>query len=101
MGASLTSDVSKLFEEFTEKFKEFVQNDYDCLDLESVKFKQELEDICAKFEDYQQRLGSVFCQALSGCPTAQHISKVTTLFCSVQYAFMYIFKINTEKNGRY
>ncbi|VDL18993.1 unnamed protein product [Hymenolepis diminuta] len=78
MGASLTSDVSKLYEEFTEKFKEFIQNDYDCLDLESVEFKQELEDICAKFEDYQQRLGSVFCQALSGCSTAQHISKVTT-----------------------
>ncbi|EUB62358.1 Dynein heavy chain 9, axonemal [Echinococcus granulosus] len=76
MGAYLSSQVSAIFDEFADNFKEFSQRDYDCLDLESSEFKQELNDISAKFDDYEQRLGSVFCQALNDCPTVQHASKV-------------------------
>ncbi|VDK33899.1 unnamed protein product [Taenia asiatica] len=80
MGAYLNSQVSVIFDEFSENFKEFSQRDYDCLDLESSEFKRELENISIKFDDYEQRLGGVLCQALSDCPTVQHLLKVLSMF---------------------
>ncbi|KAL5106320.1 hypothetical protein TcWFU_007241 [Taenia crassiceps] len=80
MGAYLSSQISAIFDEFSENFKEFSQRDYDCLDLESSEFKLEVEAISVKFDSYEQRLGGVLCQALSDCPTVQHISKVLSMF---------------------
>ncbi|VDM23116.1 unnamed protein product [Hydatigera taeniaeformis] len=80
LGAYLSSQVSAIFDEFSENFREFTQRDYDCLDLESSDFEQELEGIAVKFDDYEQRLGSILCQALSDCPTVQHASKVLSMF---------------------
>ncbi|VDD79742.1 unnamed protein product [Mesocestoides corti] len=80
LGASLSSEITKIFEDFSDTFKAFGQREFDFLDLDSSELEQEFNAISSKFAYYKQQLVNIFCRALSDCPTALHIYKMLTVF---------------------
>ncbi|VDL85161.1 unnamed protein product [Schistocephalus solidus] len=83
LGEGLSAKVQEIFEEFGVIFKVFSQRNYDCLDPESKEFLSDYHSILGRMDEYDQRLGGIFCRALSECPTPWHAYKLLTIMSSL------------------
>ncbi|VDN09547.1 unnamed protein product [Dibothriocephalus latus] len=83
LGETLSTEVQEIFEEFGVVFKVFSQRNYDCLDPDSEEFLNDYHSISVRMDEYDQRLGSIFCRALAECPTPWHAYKLLTILSSL------------------
>ncbi|XP_003791133.1 dynein heavy chain 9, axonemal [Otolemur garnettii] len=75
-GNSLSQQVQKMHEEFLEMYRVFSESSYDCLDLQSMVFENDVFEFHQRVEDLDQRLGTVFIQAFDDMPGLEHAFKL-------------------------
>nr|VZI47041.1 unnamed protein product [Spirometra erinaceieuropaei] len=83
LGEGLSAKVQEIFEEFGVAFKVFSQRNYDCLNPDSEEFLGDYHHILGRMNEFDHRLGGIFCRALSECPTPWHAYKLLTILSSL------------------
>ncbi|XP_061247081.1 dynein axonemal heavy chain 9 isoform X1 [Bos javanicus] len=75
-GSALSQQAQQMYTEFQEMCRVFSDSSYDCLDLQSVEFENDISDFNQRVEDLDRRLGTVFIQAFDDAPGLEHAFKL-------------------------
>ncbi|XP_045020772.1 dynein axonemal heavy chain 9 isoform X1 [Bubalus bubalis] len=75
-GSALSQQAQQMYTEFQEMYRVFSDSSYDCLDLQSVEFENDISDFNQRVEDLDRRLGTVFIQAFDDAPGLEHAFKL-------------------------
>ncbi|XP_070335216.1 dynein axonemal heavy chain 9 isoform X5 [Odocoileus virginianus] len=75
-GSALSQQAQQMYTEFQEMYRVFSESSYDCLDLQSVEFENDISDFNQRVEDLDRRLGTVFIQAFDDAPGLEHAFKL-------------------------
>ncbi|XP_005399408.1 PREDICTED: dynein heavy chain 9, axonemal isoform X2 [Chinchilla lanigera] len=75
-GNALSQQVHQMYKEFQEMYRVFSECSYDCLDPHSREFENDIFTFNQKVEDLDQRLGTIFIQALDDTPDLEHAFKL-------------------------
>ncbi|KAM3592376.1 uncharacterized protein V6R79_017533 [Siganus canaliculatus] len=79
-GRPLSQQVQLLHQEFVDTYRVFTEKPFDCLDLNSMQYEEEVREFRLKVEDTDRRLGAVFCQAFEDASGLEHAFKVMDMF---------------------
>ncbi|ERE69467.1 dynein heavy chain 17, axonemal [Cricetulus griseus] len=75
-GNGLGQQVQQMHEEFEEIYKVFSECSYDCLDLQSPEFENNVCEFNKRVEDLDRRLGTILIQAFDDTPDVEHAFKL-------------------------
>ncbi|XP_008058125.2 dynein heavy chain 9, axonemal-like [Carlito syrichta] len=75
-GNALSQQVQQMYEEFQEIYRVFSESSYDCLDLQSMDFENDVSEFNQRVEDLDRRLGTIFIQAFDDTPGLEHAFKL-------------------------
>ncbi|XP_034563350.1 dynein heavy chain 9, axonemal [Notolabrus celidotus] len=82
-GRALSQQVQLLHQEFMEVYKSFTEKPYDCLDLNTQEFEEDVREFRLKVDDTDRQLGTIFCQAFEDTSGLEHAFKVLDMFGSL------------------
>ncbi|XP_038180482.1 dynein heavy chain 9, axonemal [Arvicola amphibius] len=75
-GNALSQQVQQMHEEFEEMYKVFLESSYDCLDLQSMEFENDVREFNKRVEDLDRRLATILIQAFDDTPDVEHAFKL-------------------------
>ncbi|XP_057629488.1 dynein axonemal heavy chain 9 isoform X4 [Chionomys nivalis] len=75
-GNTLSQQVQQMHEEFEEMYKVFLECPYDCLDLQSMEFENNVREFNKRVEDLDRRLATILIQAFDDTPDVEHAFKL-------------------------
>ncbi|XP_066120408.1 dynein axonemal heavy chain 9 [Saccopteryx bilineata] len=75
-GNALSQQVQQMHDEFQEMYGVFSESSYDCLDLQSMEFENDVSKFNQRVEDLDRRLGTIFIQAFDDVPDLEHAFKL-------------------------
>ncbi|XP_041519985.1 dynein heavy chain 9, axonemal [Microtus oregoni] len=75
-GNALSQQVQQMHEEFEEMYKVFLECPYDCLDLQSMEFENDVREFNKRVEDLDRRLATILIQAFDDTPDVEHAFKL-------------------------
>ncbi|KAI5103364.1 dynein beta chain, ciliary, partial [Silurus meridionalis] len=79
-GGALGAAVLSVYEEFLELIKMFPECSYDPIDASDKGFEKDFKRFQRHITDFEQRLGTIFCQAFDGCEITDSAAKLFEMF---------------------
>ncbi|XP_006898632.1 PREDICTED: LOW QUALITY PROTEIN: dynein heavy chain 9, axonemal [Elephantulus edwardii] len=78
-GNALSWQAQRMYDEFQDMCKVFSESSYDCLDLQSMEFEDDISEFNQRVEDLDRRLGTVFIQAFDDASGLDHAFKLLSI----------------------
>nr|XP_032639292.1 dynein heavy chain 11, axonemal isoform X5 [Chelonoidis abingdonii] len=79
-GKTLSEQIYRMNEEFTESCKVFKEKTYDPSDYNNVEFEEDYVEFKAKILDFDRRLGSILCVGFLDCSGLESAFKLLAIF---------------------